>query len=115
MAPRLSGLQKQVLSLYRECLRTARRLPIDPAGKGSAVCYIVSEFRHKAGTVDKLDFQRIEHLLRQGKKRITSLASAEGGVTSFGTSDGGGGREAPRNVLAMIGRGAGSSKASSSR
>lgn len=128
MAPRPirhSGLQKQVLSLYRECLRKVIQLSSSSSSLSSSsssssssiasstivsspsssfsstvtptiptdnpsntttggitwytndgVQYIRQEFRTKARTVDKLDIQRIEFLIRQGKKRLEILNMA---------------------------------------
>ena len=73
---RYSGVQKQVLALYRDGLRRARELP-DVNSRNAAKAFIVREFR-KGMEVDRLDFQRIEHLLRTGKKKLTSLASSDG-------------------------------------
>jgi succinate dehydrogenase assembly factor 1 len=76
---RKSGLQRQVLSLYADCLRSARQLP--SASQVPAVLFVRGEFRKAASTVDKLDIQRIEFLLRQGKKKSKSYTMA--GVTAF--------------------------------
>lgn len=92
-APRLSGLQKQVLALYRSLLRTARTLPMDGPSRESLVGHIVREFRAKARSVDKLDFQRIEFLLRQAKKQAGHLSASANSVSGFATS--GGGAHAP--------------------
>jgi succinate dehydrogenase assembly factor 1 len=93
--PRLSGLQKQVLALYRSLLRTARTLPVDGPSRESLVGHIVREFRAKARSVDKLDFQRIEFLLRQAKKQAGHLSASANGVSGFATSASGGGAHAP--------------------
>ena len=85
-APRLSGLQKQVLALYRSLLRTARTLPVDAPSRESLVGHIVHEFRAKARSVDKLDFQRIEFLLRQAKRQAGHLTTSANGVSGFATS-----------------------------
>ena len=74
---RVSGVQKQVLSLYRDGLRRARQLP-DASSRGAAKIFISREFRRGAFEVDRLDFQRIEHLLRQGKKKLESLSISDG-------------------------------------
>ena len=74
MTTRLSGVQREVLNLYREALRRGRALPL--SSRGPALAFIRQEFR--AGlSVDRLDFQRIEHLLRAGKKKLDSLAKSE--------------------------------------
>lgn len=46
MAParRLSGLQKQVLSLYRQCLRAMRQQPT-PEARAAGHAYVTAEFR----------------------------------------------------------------------
>jgi len=75
-----SGIQRQVLSLYRDALRAARRLP--PAAAASAVAFTRAEFRMGAAAVDRLDFQRVEHLLRAARKKIDVLARADGFRTS---------------------------------
>lgn len=77
---RLSGLQKQVLSLYRDCLRAARK---SGGPSGSAVAYVQTEFRAKA-KVDRLDFQRIEFLLRTGKRKLEQYTAND--VSHFGTA-----------------------------
>lgn len=67
----LSGLQKQVLSLYRRCIR-------ESAKKGPARDifrhFSRSEFnRYKL--LNKRDFTTIEHLLRLGTKRVDTMAN----------------------------------------
>ena len=76
---RRSGLQRQVLATYRDCLCAARKLPA--ASRTSAVRFIQLEFRAGATSVDKLDIQRIEHLLRQARKKIASYTMP--GVSAF--------------------------------
>jgi hypothetical protein len=68
-----SGIQKQVLSLFREALRCATKMP-DKSASLTATTYIRNEFRDKAANVDRLDFQRVEHLLRAARKKIDSLS-----------------------------------------
>ncbi|GMI38135.1 hypothetical protein TeGR_g8591 [Tetraparma gracilis] len=76
---KLSGLQKDVISLYRLVLRTARTK--------DAVPYAKSRFRAEAGEVARMDFKRIEHGLRQGHKYVklmgmpgVKLVQGTGGV-----------------------------------
>ena len=76
---RRSGLQRQVLAVYRDCLVASRKLPA--ASQAAAVAFIRLEFRNGAATVDKLDIQRIEHLIRQAQKKVTSYTSP--GVSAF--------------------------------
>lgn len=65
--PRLSGLQRDVLSLYRRCLRAARLKPI--SNRPNFEAFARREFA-KNVTVDKKDFSAIEFLLRKGNKQL---------------------------------------------
>ncbi len=80
-AVRHSGLQKTILSLYRQSLQAAARLPT-PEARASARELVRREYREKAGGVDKLDFQRVEHLIRHAKKKLELYTMP--GVTSVG-------------------------------
>jgi succinate dehydrogenase assembly factor 1 len=86
-ARKLSGLQKEVLSLYRTILREAvkkdryaageGRLPVASLLKtgsgGTTTCYAREEFRRQAGTVRRSDFKGIEYRLRKGHKQVKLL------------------------------------------
>lgn len=90
---RLSGLQRGVLSLYRQCLRETRKKP--------AVCHLLyeahyikakkksnpsqdvrenfkgfarTEFERNIG-LDKKDFAAIEYLLRKGQRQLENYSS----------------------------------------
>ena len=81
---KLSGLQKEVLSLYRTILREAAKkdsssqhqtknlamLWKDPS---SSSAYARSEFRKQTQTVKKNDFRTIEFKIRHGYKQIKLL------------------------------------------
>jgi succinate dehydrogenase assembly factor 1 len=69
---RHSGLQKNVLSLYRQCLRVARRLP-DISSQTAMKERCKSSFHDKGKSIDRLDIQRIEHLLRQTRKELERI------------------------------------------
>ena len=74
MARRRSGLQGDVLQLYRGILRAA-------AKKDAATLLFAKErFRESAAAVKRSEFKRIEFLLRQGHKRLKLLSMP--GVTS---------------------------------
>ncbi len=77
-----SGIQLQVLSLYREGLRAARRMPAESGA--AAAAFIRAEFRDKAASVDRMDFQRVEHLLRAARKKLDALKGAD--VSGFKTA-----------------------------
>lgn len=86
-ARKLSGLQKDVLALYRTILREAikkdrdaaveGRLPVTSLLKagsvGTTTCYAREEFRRQAGTVRRSDFKGIEYRLRKGQKQVKLL------------------------------------------
>lgn len=65
--PRLSGLQRDVLALYRRCLRAARLKPT--ANRPNFEAFARREFARNI-TVDKKDFSAIEFLLRKGHKQL---------------------------------------------
>jgi len=87
---KLSGLQKDVLSLYRTVLREAvkkdreaveegaARLPMtallnpDTSG-GTTTSYAREEFRRQAGAVKRSDFKGIEYRIRKGQKQVKLL------------------------------------------
>ncbi|KAJ5927817.1 hypothetical protein N7466_006773 [Penicillium verhagenii] len=80
---RLSGLQRDVLSLYRQCFREIRKKPIlpfplpfpalghryIPADKGPR-----AEFQ-KHLSVSKKDFGTVEYLLRKGQRQLEMYSS----------------------------------------
>jgi Complex 1 protein (LYR family) len=83
MPTRHSGLQKDVLKLYRDLYRAARKK--DPLNINNFTSVVMQEFRVKAASVTKTDFKTIEHLLRYGykqKKLIEMPGFRTGGVTS---------------------------------
>ncbi|CAI7673472.1 hypothetical protein N7527_001202 [Penicillium freii] len=64
---RLSGLQRDVLSLYRKCLREIRNKPED--SRVNFKKYARAEFQ-KHLSVNKKDFSTIEYLLRKGNRQL---------------------------------------------
>ncbi|KAK3950389.1 hypothetical protein QBC32DRAFT_376330 [Pseudoneurospora amorphoporcata] len=64
---RLSGLQKEVLGLYRKCLRECRKKP--EATRAHFKAFARTEFE-KNIKVDKRDFSAIEFLLRKGSRQL---------------------------------------------
>lgn len=71
---RLSGLQKDVLSFYRSCLRESRKKP--PATRPHFEKFIRYEF-HKSINFDKRDFAAIEFLLRKGRRQLDIYSSPD--------------------------------------
>jgi len=75
---RLSGMQKQVLSLYRSLLRAARSKPDE--SRRDIELFVGAEFR-KHAKIDRKEFQSVEFLLRRGHKQLEMLKSP--GVSGF--------------------------------
>jgi succinate dehydrogenase assembly factor 1 len=65
--PRLSGLQKDVLSLYRRCLRAARSKPSDT--RPNFETFARREFDRNA-SMDRKDFGAVEFMLRKGERQL---------------------------------------------
>ncbi|KAF2684800.1 hypothetical protein K458DRAFT_388501 [Lentithecium fluviatile CBS 122367] len=64
---RLSGLQRDVLSLYRQCLRAVKEKPAST--RENFRDFARSEFRQHM-ELNKKDFGTIEYLLRRGRKQL---------------------------------------------
>ncbi|CAA7029005.1 unnamed protein product [Microthlaspi erraticum] len=75
-AAKLSGMQKQVLSLYRGFLRAARSKTTQEDRKRIETI-VSNEFRQKSKEVDRKNFQYIEYLLRLGTKQLDQLKSPD--------------------------------------
>lgn len=67
---RLSGVQHQVLQLYRSVLRAARSK--DDATRSSVQAFARFELERSRG-ISKTNVQQIEHLLRKGEKQLAQL------------------------------------------
>ncbi|TGO56413.1 hypothetical protein BCON_0078g00300 [Botryotinia convoluta] len=73
---RLSGLQRDVLALYRKCLRESRKKPAMKEARKHFEAYARLEF-NKSITLDKKDFNTIEYLLRKGQRQVDMYSSPE--------------------------------------
>ncbi|SCU95075.1 LAME_0F10594g1_1 [Lachancea meyersii CBS 8951] len=74
MVKRLSGLQRDVLQMYRQCIRQAHKKP--EANRPNFIGYIRTEFgKHR--NLPRKDFSTIEHLLRVGHRRLENFSAAE--------------------------------------
>ncbi|RFU35182.1 hypothetical protein B7463_g1152, partial [Scytalidium lignicola] len=69
---RYSGLQREVLALYRNCLRESRKKPATTRNHFES--FARKEFE-KGLRVDKKDFGTIEYLLRKGKRQLEMYSS----------------------------------------
>ena len=72
MARALTGVQKEVLALYRQLLRTVRAKDVDAETATFSAAYIRSEFE-KHRSLKKTNILLIEHFLRQGRKQLALL------------------------------------------
>ncbi|XP_058107265.1 succinate dehydrogenase assembly factor 1, mitochondrial [Magnolia sinica] len=72
---KLSGMQKQVLALYRGFLRAARTKA--PEERRNIESVVSTEFRRNSESVDRKNFIYIEYLLRRGKKQLDQLKSPD--------------------------------------
>ncbi|CAO2648875.1 Nn.00g098240.m01.CDS01 [Neocucurbitaria sp. VM-36] len=68
---KLSGLQRDVLSLYRQCLRAVRQKPTETQSHFRD--FAKAQF-HKYQHVGKKDFGTIEYLLRKGRNQLESYS-----------------------------------------
>ena len=64
---RRSQIQKQVLSLYKECLRAAE------AKSPQFKSVVRSEFKKSGKAIQRSDTMRIEYMVRQGKRRLDMM------------------------------------------
>ncbi|KAK0630058.1 complex 1 protein-domain-containing protein [Bombardia bombarda] len=69
---RLSGLQKEVLSLYRQCLRECRKKP--DTARQHFKSFARNEFDKNMG-IEKRDFAAVEFLLRKGRRQLEMYSS----------------------------------------
>lgn len=67
MARRLSGLQKDIIHLYRQCLRVSYTKPVQ--NRPHFINFVKAEFNKNKSTSRK-DFNTIEYLIRTGKKKL---------------------------------------------
>ncbi|SPN96713.1 related to Found in Mitochondrial Proteome [Cephalotrichum gorgonifer] len=76
-----SGIQKEVLALYRQCLRACRTKPARIGGKYQEArpafkSFARAAFEQNVG-ISKREFGLIEYLLRKGKRQLEVYASPE--------------------------------------
>lgn len=86
---KLSGIKADVLSLYRNLLRTGRTKEDVTVVQS----YIRQKFREDARSLKRSDFKRIEHMMRQGHRKLkilklpgTKLVGSGANIPSSGVS-----------------------------
>ncbi|KAI9503700.1 hypothetical protein GGI25_002712 [Coemansia spiralis] len=70
---RLSGLQKDVLRLYRDCLRAIKTKPEETQHRFRA--FARQEFEKNIVSVKRTDVRAIEYMLRVGRRRMEQYMS----------------------------------------
>lgn len=91
MTSKLSGLQREVLALYRSILRESIRkdrkkvvVPMQPShhrpvnallyfSSNTTTSYAREQFRKESSTVRRADFKTIEYMIRKGRKQLQLL------------------------------------------
>ncbi|KAF4590151.1 hypothetical protein EYR40_009451 [Pleurotus pulmonarius] len=71
MTSRKSGLQKEVLALYRRALRMASTKP--PSAQPRFFLFVRFTFRQQSASVSSRDVAAIEHLIRKGRRQIEAF------------------------------------------
>lgn len=69
---RHSGLQREVLQLYKSMLLVAKQKD-SFQGTNSMVSLVRHQFRQEASAVDRKNFLLIEHLVRKGQKQLKQM------------------------------------------
>ena len=75
---RLSGAQKEVLQLYKSWLREIRRKNVPHEQHAEMTAYVRLQFE-KHRSVRKLDIDRIEQLMRKGRRQLRDFQHTDGG------------------------------------
>ncbi|KAI0761937.1 hypothetical protein BD413DRAFT_485215 [Trametes elegans] len=68
MSGRRSGLQREILALYRRALRMVNTKP--PAAQPKFRLFVRYSFKTQATAISPRDIATIEHLLRRGRRQI---------------------------------------------
>lgn len=87
--PNHSGLQKQVLALFRQILRAARHKDHPERALAALLhdgttttSFASNEFRRQCASVKRSEFKKIEYMIRKGEKQLKLLRMP--GVTVVG-------------------------------
>ncbi|KAI0056569.1 hypothetical protein BV25DRAFT_1832113 [Artomyces pyxidatus] len=73
MSSRHSGLQKEVLALYRRALRMVRTKP--PATRDKFRLFVRYSFKTQTTTVSPRQVSTVEHLIRRGRRQLETYES----------------------------------------
>ena len=72
---RVSGLQREVLALYRSVIRVAREK--EAAGHAGFVASARTAFRQQAESTNGRNFQKVEYMVRRGHKQLKLLGDPQ--------------------------------------
>ncbi|GJE98317.1 LYR motif-containing protein [Phanerochaete sordida] len=75
MAAGLSGLQKEVLALYRRALRMVQTKPL--ATRPKFRLFVRYTFKTQSESISPRDVSAIEHLLRKGRRQLETYEDAQ--------------------------------------
>ncbi|CEG45363.1 Uncharacterized conserved protein [Plasmopara halstedii] len=70
--PTYSGLQRQVLALYKKSMQAAKHKDHE------TLCYVRDRFREDVKKVERKDFVVIEYMLRKGERDLKLLDKMQG-------------------------------------
>ncbi|RHY88074.1 hypothetical protein DYB37_004148 [Aphanomyces astaci] len=76
-----SGLQLQVLGLYKQSLAIAKDK--ERNGVADSVEFVRRKFREDAASVGRMDFQKIEYLIRKGERQLQQYRQVKGASFAF--------------------------------
>jgi succinate dehydrogenase assembly factor 1 len=75
MSRQLSGIQKQVIKLYKDFLTEIKTKNMETASRIKFQSYIKSEFI-KNSLISKKEFDTIEYLIRKGEKQLETFKNS---------------------------------------
>ncbi|CAL1713127.1 unnamed protein product [Somion occarium] len=75
MAIQRSGLQKEILALYRRALRMVRTKP--PPTQEKFRLFVRYAFKTQATALSPRDVSAIEHLLRKGRRQLETYEDSQ--------------------------------------
>mmetsp|Transcript_7926 Transcript_7926/g.25351 ORF Transcript_7926/g.25351 Transcript_7926/m.25351 type:complete len:99 (-) Transcript_7926:602-898(-) len=70
---RLSGAQREVLSLFREYCRVIRSKEVPLDDKRRMIDHVKGQFREAQKTIRRTEFERAEAALRRGQRSLVAL------------------------------------------
>ncbi|CAK4081933.1 unnamed protein product [Aphanomyces euteiches] len=75
----------QVLNLYKSCIQVAREK--ERQGAANSVAFVREKFRADAASVGRMDFQKIEYLIRKGERQLKQYRAVKNATFAFVAKD----------------------------